>query len=56
MLEARIGQAVLQRAVVGQQQQALAVGVEPPGRVHARGQAERERRVAALGRNWLMTP
>jgi hypothetical protein len=34
-LEARVGNAGLQLAVVGQQQQALAVGIQPPGHIHA---------------------
>src|SRR3989344_3598830 len=35
-LETRIGQALLQLAVVGEQQQSFAVPVEPPGRIDAR--------------------
>jgi len=35
MTKLRIEQPVLQIPVVGQQQQAFAIGIQPPGRIHA---------------------
>ncbi len=53
LLVARIGQPVRQRTVVGEQQQAFAVVVQPSRRIDARRQAEpgqrRTRRYAAVG-------
>src|SRR5690606_15160479 len=52
-LVARIGDPVRERTVVGEQQQALAVVVQAPGRIHARRQPELRqrppRRHAAVG-------
>jgi len=53
LLVARIGQAMRQATVVGEQQQAFAVVVQAPCRIHVPGQAEtgqrRPRRLAAIG-------
>src|SRR5690606_40371601 len=38
LLETRMGDTVLQPAVVGEQQQPLAVVVQPPGRIHVRSE------------------
>src|SRR3546814_3774783 len=52
-LVARVGDPVRERAVVGEQQQALAVVVQPAGRIDARRQSELRqrapRRHAAIG-------
>ena len=49
MLEPRVGEAMGQPAVVGQEQQALAVAVEPADRVDPRDRHERLERGPALG-------